>query len=250
VGPAAHARRRALRPPPARAVRTRTREHSLRLTCSVSAASTALAASPLAPGCACGTTAPLRGPSVRLLHVACCRVRAVRGVVLGCVLECCALHLCVLLWRCKQEWAAYNDQKVLDYQSIGRPSDANRTPIGRQVAAGCNTHTATCNTHTATCSTHTATCTLQHAARILRHATRTMQHAAHNRRQAARTREPHAAQTRPAQEGPHRIPPQRVVVNASHRLCCRYCVGCEAIACKHRCLQQGKACAAGPCVRE
>jgi hypothetical protein len=91
---------------------------------------------------------------------------------------------------------------------------------------------------------------MQHAARILRHATRTMQHAAHNRRQAARTREPHAAQTRPAQEGPHRIPPQRVVVNASHRLCCRYCVGCEAIACKHRCLQQGKACAAGPCVRE
>ena len=163
VGPAAHARRRALRPPPARADRARTREHSLRLTCSVSAASAALAASPLAPGCACGTTAPLRGPSVRLLHVACCRVRAVRGVVLGCVLECCALHLCVLLWRCKQEWAAYNDQKVLDYQSIGRPSDANRTPIGRQVAAGCNTHTATCNTHTATCSTHTATCTLQHA---------------------------------------------------------------------------------------
>ena len=78
--------------------------------------------------------------------------------------------------RCKQEWAAYNDQKVLDYQSIGRPSDANRTPIGRQVAAECNMQHAHCNTHNATCNTHTATCNTQpmtggtqepHAAQIM-----------------------------------------------------------------------------------
>ncbi len=161
---------------------------------------------------------------MRMLHVACWRVRGVRGVVLGGGFGCCALHLCVLLWRCKQEWAAYNDQKVLDYQSIGRPSDANRTPIGRQVAAGCNTQHAHCNMQH--CNMQHAHCNMQHIADDRRH-----------ERTACRA-------DRPAQEGPHSIPPQPQRVNQciDRTAVLSLLLRCEA-ASKHRCLLQ--ACAAG-----